>query len=331
MSRFIELYKTAVVQVHETIVSSYIPKEIEKPSFDSAKDLNGNSRWPDAADNLYSIARRSIIGSEDRGNALIGLAQAMHSLGSYRHAERCLAKVEEEFMNDTSSFGLVMKARIAEKRGWIANAFGKHDLQHKHFEDAIAIIRQIPDDDYRLDVEGIYETALHFTGREYETRAMMTNDLVARQQLLDSAMNNFSECLEIDRKYKEIGEPRLAGEGYQLMHMGICMAIAGDFARAGDFIEQAGVLFGEFSKQKPESNIMGHYYNALGIMHARQAHSDYEKQLQVYLEKHPYIVGEARARVGLAMTALAYGDLRGFIGHVASAVRSAPQILAQTV
>lgn len=327
-----EVSQSVIKEAQATFVSAYIPSEIITPSFEEAQKLDESSRWEEASDHLYTLARHSEVGSMARGDALIGLTQEMINLGNYRLAERCLSTLSDEVREGDSPLKLYLKARVSDKRGWIAEAFGKRDEGRAHFQEALRLVRAIPGDtlqEKQEEIRGVHETVAHFEGRRLETLAMSEKDPTKKQQLLWIAMNNFADCLVMNRNDRAEGKPKPANEAFQLEHMAILCGIAGNFVRADEFLESAKKLFEEFLITRPDANIMGHYYTTKGLIETMKAHKHFEQALSVYLQKPPYVVGVARARGAMAAVSLAQGNVTHFVRESFEAFKLAPQVLAQ--
>ncbi len=333
MSTLTEIRKTIVQEIHTTVVPAYVPKEVPEASFEEVKKLEDNAKWNDAADKLYTITRRLEVGSEDRGNALIGLGQQMINLGSYHFAEKCLQTVEDEFKDNQEPFGILLMSQVNAKRGWLADIYGRQDDQHAYLSRSLELVRSIDlkqNPDLEEDVDTLLEGVTHFFGREYEARAMKSRNRRERAEHIRTAIDYFMESSSMNLKMEARGKFKKANIGFGKEHMAICLTALGQMNYARQFIESAGSDFQEFADLNTESNIMGHYHTVKGIIDAAIAQNEFEQAIEIYREK-PYALGAARAHAGAAGASLAQWKVVDFFAHGVEAMKEAPQILAQAV
>jgi hypothetical protein len=103
----------------------------------------------------------------------------------------------------------------------------------------------------------------------------------------------------------------------------------GDVEHASMLIEIMGNFFKDYENSHPNSGIMSQYYVMRGVAQAAAAQADFRIALQIRLDKERYPIGEARARAGIAATALAQGDVRTFSQESIRTLLCSPLILLQ--
>jgi hypothetical protein len=325
-----EVKQEAIKYVQDTVTPLYIAHEVRDASFEEVQKLDSNGKWEEAANQLFTLARHSEIGSPNRAKSLVLLSQQLINKGKFRLAEDCLATLESEVDQLPSTNKIIVSAQIHEKRAWIADHLGDPDSEIDHLEKARNYIDQLSEGISEQDAKARDElllTANHFIGRACITKAK--HEPNKKQYWVGRAMNNFASGIaDLDLLSTDI-EPRHANIGFQYAQMAYAMMVMGNLDRAEQFIDTAGEYFYLHSMQYPDSGIMAQQETLRGLLYAAKSERSYRNVLDIRYEKERYPAGEARAHAGIAAAALAQGKVDEFMRHTVAVFKTSPQIVLQ--
>ncbi len=316
----------------KTILEKAVPPvrlNVRPASLETARKREAEGNFQQAAVDYYSILRNSNPDLQLKKEAAISLPQHLINLGKFGQAEKFLDKAERFARRLEPEDGWFLRARIYEKRGWIADYQHGYAASDVYFSQVRSLLRAIYPQDrnsWPIAVQEVDSTATHFRGR---AKFGLAEQDIKRDWNCARAIEFFSEAIKYDR-----GSNLKVGFGTGWLAR--CYNLLGDYRSADVMLEEMRRLFSQQLAKEPGRGLMAQVDVLAGCFQLERgdldvAMDDFGHARWIRQTIEPYPKGLADADLGMAAVYIKRGQLSKAIPLVTEAVRVYPMSLFRGV